>query len=308
MIARIGEMLRRQWPGAFAGAIPFGDDLAPLTPHDTGPLAWTTDAIMDGVDFDSTVHDWSAIGRKALAVNLSDCAAMAAQPVAALVNLVITRTLTSENVIGIMRGAIQTAAEFDCPIVGGDFNSWSAPTVISIAVAAEPWPEMPLVRRDGMRPGDILCVTGPLGGSILGRHLAFQPRVLEARRLMESLRPAAMIDISDGLALDLARMAEASDCAAALEPAMFDAVIHEDARRLSATTGCPARDHALNDGEDFELIVAVRPDAFAAAPRELVATLLQIGTAEAGSGVGWRKPGGGVERIKPRGWEHTLGE
>lgn len=306
LVAEIGEILRRRWPGAFTGSVPFGDDLAPLLPRGAGPLAWTTDAIMDGVDFDSREHNWNSIGRKALAVNLSDCAAMAGRPIAALVNLILNRRITSEKSLDMMRGAIDLAAEFECPIVGGDVNSWDAPTAIAITIAAETWPGAPFVRRDRMCPGDVLFLTGPLGGSILGRHLTFQPRINVARQLAEALHPTAMIDISDGLAIDLARMAEASGCGVALDPALFDAVIHDDARRLATTSGRSPRDHALHDGEDFELIVAVRPESLCTATADLVAPLLRIGVAEPGRGVSWKGSDSRREAIEPRGWEHTL--
>lgn len=306
LVSAIGKLLQAEWPNAFSGAVPFGDDLAPLTPNGDGPLAWTTDAIMDGVDFDSREQSWRAIGQKALAVNLSDCAAMAARPVAALANLMIDRDVTSGNVFEIMRGAIEIAKECDCPIVGGDINSWAAPTAISMTVAAEAWPGCKLVRRDGMRPGDAVFVTGRLGGSILGRHMTFHPQIEIARRLVEAGLPTSMIDISDGLALDLSRVAFASGCGVLLDPALFDLAVHNDARTLAKTTGRSAIDHALGDGEDFELIVSIANSASTSLPRGCDA-LIRVGTAVIDDGIAWNSPDGRRIPIEPRGWEHRIG-
>jgi len=239
-----------------AAGVPFGDDMAVL-PTGPTPWLWTVDMLMDGVDFDSAVHDWPAIGRKAMAVNLSDCAAMAAVPVAALCAVSLSNRLSMSDALELVRGAHEFGLRYGCPIVGGDTNSWDHPTVVSISIAARPLPDRPPVQRDGARPGDTLWVTGPLGGSILGRHLTFEPRLELSWQISRQVQPHAMIDISDGLALDLSRVLEASRCGAVLWAAALEAIIHPDARRLSATDGCPARDHALYDGEDFELLVVV---------------------------------------------------
>jgi thiamine-monophosphate kinase len=94
-------------------------------------------------------------------------------------------------------------------VVGGDTNSWEGPLVVSVTVLGEPGPRGP-VRRCGARVGDWLLVTGPLGGSIRGKHLDFTPRVREALRLAESADLHAMIDVSDGLAADVGRLCEES--------------------------------------------------------------------------------------------------
>lgn len=283
-------------------AVSFGDDMALLANASPGPLLWTVDTLMDGVDFRSGPHPWEAIGRKALAVNLSDCAAMAAQPVGALCSLVLQNTLSMDDAVALVRGAAELGRRYGCPIVGGDTNSWDAPTVISFTVAACALPDVPTVRRAGARAGDLLYVSGRLGGSILGRHLTFEPRVALALDLARRLQPHAMIDISDGLALDLDRMLEASRCGAVLDETLLQAAIHPDAEQLAAQSGQPALEHALHDGEDFELLIALSPDADAATCATL--GLLPIGVCTGARGMYLRDAAGAQRPLEARGWEH----
>ena len=283
------------------GPLDFVDDMAVVEPADE-PLLWTVDMLMDGVDFESAQHGWREIGRKAMAVNLSDCAAMATRPVSALCAVSLNNRLSLADALALHRGAHEFGLRFGCPIVGGDTNSWDAPTVISISVAARPEAGCLPVRRDGARPGDRICLTGPVGGSLLGRHLLFEPRVEEALRINSQLSPHAQIDISDGLALDLWRILEASDCGATLEANAVDAAIHPDALRLSRQDGHSPRDHALYDGEDFELIV-VLPDGVSPGEFEPLG-LRSIGRIEESAGLFSREADGRRIPIERRGWEH----
>ncbi len=297
------ELLRRLsrlLPPAASESVPFGDDMAGVPGTD---LLWTTDMLMDGIDFDSRVHGWAAIGRKAMAVNLSDCAAMGATPVAALAAVALNDSTTMDDALELLAAVQACGAEFGCPLVGGDTNSWSAPLVISISMAARCERPSGPVRRDGARPGDRVWLTGRVGGSILGRHLTFTPRVELGRRIGRELNPHAMIDISDGLALDLDRLLEASGCGAVLEGECLAAAIHPDAVELSRRDGRSALEHALHDGEDFELIAALPPDSDAAA-RGL--GLIPIGRFVSKAGV-WLENGAARRRVAPRGWEHFTG-
>ena len=130
-----GTEPRAQATGPGQPPIGFGDDMTLL---DAGPppLLWTVDMLMDGVDFDSVVQPWRAIGRKAMAVNLSDCAAMAVVPVAALCAVALQNSLSMDDALDLVHGAHEYGLTFQCPIVGGDTNSWDAPTVVSICIAA----------------------------------------------------------------------------------------------------------------------------------------------------------------------------
>ncbi len=285
-------------PGA--AGIPFGDDMAGLDAGDA-PLAWTVDMLMDGVDFDSRTHSWTLIGRKAMAVNLSDCAAMGVAPVAALIALALNNRLSLEDAVAIETGANAAAAAHGCAILGGDTNSWDAPTVISITLAGRPAPGTLPVLRSGGRPGNDIWLSGPVGGSLLGRHLDVRPRIELGQILARSPRATAMIDVSDGVALDLSRICEASGCGAEIDEDLMRAAIHPDAVRIAATTAQPPLHHALRDGEDFELLVALDPrDADAA--RAL--GLLPIGRLIAERGLFLRHPDQSRSALEPRGWEH----
>ncbi|MGE3182454.1 MAG: thiamine-monophosphate kinase [Phycisphaerae bacterium] len=239
-------------------AVPFGDDMASVP--QSQKLIWTTDMLLDGVHFDSKKHDCFLIGRKAMAVNLSDCGAMGATPRGALCALAASAEMTERQILRLHEGAQEIGVQYGCPITGGDSNRWQEPTVFTITVIAEVGGYGP-VRRDGAKVGDTLWVSGPLGGSILGRHLTFTPRVELGLRLAGPSRADAMMDISDGLAIDLSRMMEASGCGAVLERDALETIIHDDARELSQEDGVAALDHALYDGEDFELLVALPSNA-----------------------------------------------
>ncbi len=302
LIRRLGELLRPSGAGpAGRVVVPFGDDLAELSPTETD-LLWSVDMLMDGVDFDSSRHSWTSIGRKALAVNLSDCAAMGVRPVGALLAVALNDQLTLEQALELAQGAISLGTSYNCPIVGGDTNSWTHPTVISVSIAARAQPGVPPVRRDGARPGDMFYVTGPLGGSILGRHLTFEPRVQAGIEISATLRPHAMIDISDGLSTDLYHICRASGVGAVIAGERLDALTHADARTLALRSGRTPRDHALHDGEDFELLVAVPPTAAPEACHGLGLALL--GGFVAGSGVRIRERDGREQPVEPGGWEH----
>jgi thiamine-monophosphate kinase len=281
-------------------AVPFGDDMASIE-SGAERLLWTVDMLQEGVDFDAGTHGWGAIGRKAMAVNLSDCAAMAVEPVAALAAVALSGKLSMDDALELFRGAHACGLEYGCSIVGGDTNSWDGPTVISITVAARVPAGRAPIRRDGARPGDRIWVSGPVGGSILGRHLTFEPRVPLALEVARELHPHALIDISDGLILDLSRIAEASGCGAVLWPAALEAAIHPDAVRLSERDGVTPREHALYDGEDFELIVVLAADADTVRCGEL--GLLPIGEIQARAGIWLDGPDSGAP-IEVRGWEH----
>lgn len=286
--------------GRVDGPVPFGDDMATLDA--AGGLLWTIDTIMDEVDFDSARYGWYEIGRKAMAVSLSDCAAMGIVPVSALCSLVLCNRLSMDDALDLMRGVRDLGAQFGCPVTGGDTNSWDHPTAVTVAVAARAEAGCAPVLRSGARVGDRVLLTGPVGGSILGRHMSFEPRVRIASEISRSLRPHAMIDISDGLAVDLWHILEASGCGAEIQEADLRRAIHPDAHRLEARDGVAALRHALGDGEDFELIVVVEPET----PEETIRRLglLPLGRILAERELWLVLADGKRERVEPAGWEH----
>ncbi|MCH8968680.1 MAG: thiamine-phosphate kinase [Planctomycetes bacterium] len=243
--------------------IPVGDDMGCLTLPSGQSILLGSDMLVDGTHFECGTHNLVDIAHKAVCCCLSDAAAMAVQPLAALVSLAIPRGMVYETGRTLLEAMMAVAGRFDCTIIGGDTTSWEGRLAIDVALLAVPWPNCPPVTRRGARPGDRLFVTGQLGGSRLGRHLTFAPRIPEARSLAETLGSDlhAMIDISDGLALDLHRLCQASGCGATIREDSLQVVISPDAHKATRQDGRSALEHALSDGEDFELLFAVAKDA-----------------------------------------------
>jgi thiamine-monophosphate kinase len=292
--------------------VPAGDDAAVLRPPALRRTVVTVDMLMEGVDFVlGPSCPPEAVGHKALAVSLSDLAAMGSRPEAAVVAVALPRRAGDAVGRGLQAGLAAVAAAFDVALAGGDTNAWDGPLVISTTLIGSV-PPGTAWRRDGARPGDLLVVSGACGGSLLGRHLAVTPRCREAMAIAQAYVVHAAIDVSDGLSLDVARMMQASGTAAVLD---LEAVpIHPDAVRMAARPddGRSPLEHALGDGEDFELVLAMPPDDArrlvehpGGAPLETPFTI--IGEVVAGAGLFARDRDGGRRPLPPRGYEHDLG-
>jgi thiamine-monophosphate kinase len=290
--------------------VPPGDDAAVLRPPAERRTVVTVDMLMEGVDFvlgpECTPR---MVGHKALAVNLSDLAAMGARPEAAVAAVALPRAHGDTIGRGLLDGILTLALEHGITLAGGDTNAWDGPLVISITAIGSVAPGRAW-RRDGARPGDLLVVSGACGGSLLGRHLTVVPRVREALAIAIRFDVHAAIDVSDGLSLDLARMMRASNAAGLLDlPAI---PIHPDAVRMSANEGDAARplDRALSDGEDFELLLAMPPDDARRLAAEAVAVtgtpFTVIGEVVAGEGLTARFSDGSTAPLIPRGYEHAF--
>ena len=290
--------------------VPPGDDAAVLRPPAERRSVVTTDMLMEGVDFvlgpDCTPR---MVGHKALAVNLSDLAAMAARPEAAVAAVALPRAHGDAIGRGLLDGILALALEHGVTLAGGDTNAWDGPLVISITAIGSVAPGRAW-RRDGARPGDLLVVSGACGGSLLGRHLAVTPRVREALAIANRVDVHAAIDLSDGLSLDLARMMQASGSGAILD--LPSIPIHPDAVRMAALPGDDRSplEHALSDGEDFELLLAMPPDdarRLAAEGPEITGTpFTVIGEVVAGGGLSARTADGRTTSLTPRGYEHAF--
>ncbi len=273
----------------------------------------TTDLLTDGVDFRVGVDDLKRIGRQALGANLSDLAAMAARPLAAFISLALPRmgptgTGPLDMAIGLYEGLLPLAREFDVAIAGGDTNTFDGPLVISVTAIGQPIQRGPLTRSGG-HAGDWLLVTGQLGGSLLGHMFDFTPRVREAITLHERYELAAGIDISDGLALDASRLAEASGCGAVIYtdrvPVSPDAV--ELAKRDGADdVDAAALAHALSDGQDFELLFAATPKTAQAIlnDRPLDCRVTHVGELIADAGLWQQTATTAHARLEVTGWRH----
>lgn len=190
-----------------------------------------------------------------MSVNLSDIAAMAGMPRYAFVSLGLPKTATEEDAKSLMKGISERASAFGVVISGGDTNVWEGGLTISVTLIGECGPWGP-IRRSGANAGDGLFVSGTLGGSILGHHLDFIPRVAEARQLCGIGPISAMIDISDGFALDLHRLTAASNVGAQV---WADRIPISPAALGMNDSKTPLR-HALTDGEDFELLFTASTD------------------------------------------------
>jgi thiamine-monophosphate kinase len=291
--------------------VPPGDDAAVLRPPAMRRTVVTVDMLMEGTDFilgpDCPPQ---AIGHKALGVSLSDLAAMGARPEAAFVAVSLPRRDGDQIGRGLLEGIGALAAREGVTLAGGDTNAWDGPLVIS-TTAIGSVPPGRAWRRDGARPGDLIVVTGGFGGSLLGRHLAVEPRCREAQFIAEHFTVHAAIDCSDGLSLDLGRLMAASCTCGVVR--LADVPIHPDAVRMSGQPGDGKSplDHALADGEDFELIMAMPPDAAralvaAAASPSLGLPITVIGAVEAGSGLVAIAADGSRRSLEPRGFLHDF--
>lgn len=284
--------------------VPFGDDTTGLKLASDRCLV-TVDLISDQVDFDLARHDPHRIGRKALAVNLSDIAAMAGRPVAAVVAVALPRGSSPDLAPALYEGMLPLARHHEVVIAGGDTNTHAGPLTLSVTLIAEPSGSGPLL-RSGARPGDRIVVTGSFGGSILGRHFDFDPRVPEALLLYERYELHAGIDVSDGLVQDLGHIAEESGVGAVVD--INKVPVAEAAAELAQQDGRSPLEHALGDGEDFELILAVPPKAAEAMLREqpLDIPLTDIGEFVAEPGLRQRDAAGNTQPLSVPGYQHQL--
>src|SRR5688500_2054954 len=231
--------------------VPPGDDLAVLDWPAADLLLVGVDQVLDGVHFDSAVHSPRQIGRKAMNRHLSDCAAMACLPAAAVATVAAPRGAGVEYLKELFLGLREAADPWSCPVVGGDTGSWDGKLALTVTILGRS-AGVPPVTRNGARVGDGVFVTGPLGGSIIGRHLTFSPRVALARDLALAGAVHAMIDLSDGLSRDVRHLCAASGVGVVIDA---DAVpIHEDAQALFRRDRRTPLEHALHDGEDYELL------------------------------------------------------
>lgn len=244
----------KKWiPRKGQGLLGIGDDADLLAGAVQGPVVVCCDAIVDGVDFLSRKHSPELIGRKALAINLSDLTAMGARPLGWLLTLGLPEIPDPKWLQKMFSGITKLAGQYTMQCLGGDLTK-SKDIFLSVTVLGTPFKKR-VITRSGAKPGDAILVTGKLGGSLAGHHLTFQPRILESEFLVKSFHPTAMIDISDGSVQDLGHILEASGVGARLH---LDSVpVSLAARKLSRNDSDAALRAALTDGEDFELIITL---------------------------------------------------
>jgi thiamine-monophosphate kinase len=289
------EWVRAQQKAGDAVTVPPGDDLAVMKWAGDDLLLVGADQVLDGVHFDSLIHTPRAIGRKVMNRNLSDCAAMACLPAGAVVTAALPRGTGLDYAKEIYLGLRDAADPFDCPIVGGDTATWDGKLALSVTILGKSAGIKPVVRCCA-KPGDGIYVTGPLGGSLLGRHMTFEPRIDIARKLASLGSVNAMIDLSDGLSRDLGHICRASSVGATVMASLVP--IHEDAIEMRRRDGRTPLEHALHDGEDYELLFTGQPAVYFASTR--------VGTITAEPGVWLQAPDGSRQPLEAKGWEHPL--
>lgn len=311
LIRRIRERLSDPPPGETWS----GDDTAVLPPFDRQVLL-TTDLMMESIDFDVSYSTGGDVGWKAMAANASDVASMGGHPAYAVGAVALRFDTTLTFFDGLIEGFIEAARTWHFSVVGGDI---SAASEISIAVAMVGIPAAGMaVHRSGARLGDAICVTGALGGAAAGlvalrrgltpdggavarlieRQLRPRARVEEGIRLAE-IGPTAMIDVSDGLAVDLSHLLEASDGACDIDQHAIP--VDPD---ISAIDGIDPMEAAIIGGEDFELLFTIEPprvEDARTALAEVGTPVTQIGTvASDGRYIGPRS----LTEWRELGWEH----
>ncbi len=223
-----------------------GDDCAVLKLDKNNYQLFTCDMIIEGTDFKNT-DDLALVGRKALAVSISDIAACGGVPKHALVSLGVRPDMPVDQADRLAKGLFVLAGKYKINIVGGDISR-STKLLIDVSMLGVV-EKKNLCLRSGAKPGDIIMVTGSLGGSIKGKHLKFSPRLKEARFLVNNFKINSMIDISDGLLQDLGHI---------LEQSSAGAVIYEKLIPLSKEAHGVA--DALCSGEEFELLFTASRD------------------------------------------------
>jgi thiamine-monophosphate kinase len=312
LLARVRERLPPAGPRVRLGS---GDDAAVTVPG--GATATSVDALVDGVHFRRGQASLEQVGAKALAAALSDLAAMGAEPGEAYVVLGVPTDLDEDGCLEVLDGLARVAVETGTTLAGGDVTRAPALSLAITVVGHAAGPEL-LLTRSGGRPGDVLAVTGELGGAaagllllersgsaalptaaeaaLIGRQL--EPRArLEEGRTLAAAGATALIDISDGLAGDAGQLAAASRAGARIEAEALP--LAAGIAAVAAAAGRDPLELAASGGEDYELLAALPPhrvEAAVAALGRSGAGLTPIGELVAGTGVEIRLPDGSPVR------------
>ncbi len=273
-----------------------GDDAAVVkVSHGNNYLLLTTDMLIEGVHFLKSKASPYQIGHKAVAVNISDIAAMGGFPKYGVVSLGLPKDTDVEFVDRMYKGMRKVSGKFKMDIVGGDI-SLSQKLVVNVALVGEV-ERKNLILRKGARAGDLLFVTGTLGGATKKKHLIFKPRLEEARLLVKNFHPTSMIDISDGLSQDLSHLTCASG---------VGAVLYEELIPVFRRTDCFT--DALSEGEDYELLFTISSQEikrFLKVSRRWKVKVSCIGEiVEEGFGMKLVDKKGNTNMLKPKGYSH----
>jgi len=322
LIARIRER---------AGSLPtwislgIGDDAAVIEPERGAQIVVTTDSLVEDVHFKRAWTTLDAVGAKALAVNLSDLAAMGAAPRASLLSLAVPVSLTSAEVDALVDGFLSLARTWQVPLVGGNLTRSPGPLVVDVTVIGSVRPRRVLTRA-GARAGDDLFVTGQLGAAAAGltvlrsaadrarldadacacvaRYERPEPRLRQGLIAARRRSTRSAIDLSDGLADGVRQLAAASGLGAIVDAASVP--VHAGAAAVATAAGADALSLALSGGEDYELLFAVprrfRRNFLAAMRQAGDLPVTHIGTMQQDPGVVLRR--NGILEPLPHGFVH----
>lgn len=308
--------------GAGKVRLGIGDDAAILRPRRGRELVVSSDFLLEGTHFLSSDPP-KAIGYKSLARGVSDLAAMGAEPLGFLLNLALPRKRTGAWLDGCLHGLDSAARKLRIPLIGGDLAT-SDKVAACVVVFGDGRVDR-LIRRDGACPGDLIYVSGKLGAARLGLevirkrldrrrdaaplvapHFYPQPRLRLGAWLAEHQVASAMMDISDGLAIDLSRLCEASHVGATVDAARIPIVGISEVwrRRLNLATSA-ARDYALHGGDDYELLFTVPTRCATALKRAPTGVPLTcIGDITRNRQVRLQDEAGQKWSLEPTGWDH----
>jgi thiamine-monophosphate kinase len=293
-----------------------GDDAALVRVRPRHEIIITTDMSIEGVHFESRFHPPKATGHRALARSLSDVAAMGGTPRYALISLALSKSYTQVWLKQVYSGLFALAHRFGVAVIGGDTAVTSGPTMLDVIVTGEV-PRRQALLRSGAKVGDLIFVSGRLGMAALGlrlllsgsrihkpaeksalrAHLFPQPQCELGRFLSERRLASAMMDISDGLSIDLRRLCDSSGVGAELfaeqipMPALPD---QNDALKL-----------ALHGGEDYQLLFTVSAKQAAKIPQRFGKIPLHcIGEIQTSKAINLVTADGKTRALKPEGWDH----
>jgi thiamine-monophosphate kinase len=323
LLAKLRERLPQDASRVWLGS---GDDAAITVPG--GATATSVDAIVEGVHFRREEAGLETVGRKALAAALSDLAAMGATAGEAYVVLGTPADFAEDDFLALLDGLLSLAAETGATLAGGDVTRAPALTLAVTVVGHAPAPEQ-LVTRAGAEPGDLLVVTGELGGAAAGRRLledaalaAAVPEPTADRLRARQLDPTprlrsgialaaagarAMIDLSDGLAGDAGHLSRVSDVALRIDAGSLP--LAKGVAEVAAAAGREPLELAASGGEDYELLAALPAEKLGEASSRIgeavETTLTPIGEVRSGEGVEIRLPGGGL--LETGGFDHFAG-
>ncbi|MGB3617675.1 MAG: thiamine-phosphate kinase [Catalinimonas sp.] len=310
-----------------------GDDAAVLRVGDTDVVV-TTDLLNEGIHFDLRYVPLEHLGYKAVVVNLSDVAAMNAVPTQITLALAVSNRFSVEALEALYAGVYRACERYDVDLVGGDTTASPAGLMLAVTAVGQAPPGR-VVYRDGARPGDVVCVTGDLGGAylglqvlerekkvfladpnlqpelteydyVVGRQLKPEARTDVVHDLAEAgVRPTAMLDVSDGLASELLHLCKASGVGVLINEEQVP--VTEETGRVADEFRLNATVCALNGGEDYELLFTVSADDYRRHV-ERMADVVAVGVVrEAEQGALLLTRGGQTQPLRAQGWAHFAG-